>query len=607
MDNYQESEGRSAQEWRDVVYAFERRGMLYFAYDAALQGLDTDAGRGDRWLRHRAVLALVRAGASEAALEAFDDLSLADSITDPEVAALDARLKKELALKARPEVRAQLLASSAAAYFAIHERGADSYPAINAATLWLLAGEPERASALAEQAVSLASADKPTSALGEYFQQATVAEGRLVLGDLEGARVALERAAAVQADDWAARASTRQQLRLIAAYAGHSLDVLEPLAVPPVLHYCGHMISDAGRMRHGDEGAVAAAIDAELNRLRPGIAYGSLASGADLMFVENLLARGAEVSAVLPFKIDDFVRVSVAPAGDAWVNRFNAVHEVLQARDCVMYVTDDDYVGDDNLFLYADEFSMGLTLLRAGHIDAAAEQITVWDGATTEHVAGTYAARKLWERTGKAQSNVQWRSSGVSETPQEPHVTAGDVERHRCALLFGDFKGFSKLPDRLLPVYVEKVLGAVQAVIGRYPVEVSNTWGDAVYLVLKDVGDAAQCALELQVAVREIPWTQLGFEAPLQFRLGGHYGPVYRAVDPILKTTTYVGAHVSRAARVEPVTPPGGVYVTEQFATKLALGYGDRFDCDYVGVRNLPKNYGRLPLHLVRPRPATKT
>jgi class 3 adenylate cyclase len=100
--------------------------------------------------------------------------------------------------------------------------------------------------------------------------------------------------------------------------------------------------------------------------------------------------------------------------------------------------------------------------------------------------------------------------------------------------------------------------------------------------------------------VRAIDWDAIGFPAPLQLRLGGHYGPVYRAIDPILKTTTYVGAHVSRAARIEPVTPPGGVYVTEQFATKLALSHGDRFECDYVGVRDLPKNYGRLPLHLVR-------
>ena len=32
------------------------------------------------------------------------------------------------------------------------------------------------------------------------------------------------------------------------------------------------------------------------------------------------------------------------------------------------------------------------------------------------------------------------------------------------------------------------------------------------------------------------------------------------------KTETYIGSQVSRAARIEPVTPPGQIYVTEQFA-----------------------------------------
>jgi len=42
----------------------------------------------------------------------------------------------------------------------------------------------------------------------------------------------------------------------------------------------------------------------------------------------------------------------------------------------------------------------------------------------------------------------------------------------------------------------------------------------------------------------------------------------------VLKRVNYFGAHVSRAARIEPVTPEGCVYVTETFAAFLGLEHG---------------------------------
>jgi class 3 adenylate cyclase len=588
--------------WRERVYNFERRGMLYLAYDAALQGLDATTDGPDKdWLKHRAVLALARAGATEAAEEAFRVMGLAALIdTDSEVAALWARLLKEQAYLVAGSERSSLLSAAAAAYEAIHARQPDAYPAINAATLWLLADNASKAHDLAAQALRLTSGEPQTHPLAEYYRQATVAEAELVLGNIDAAARALQICADSASNDWSARASTRRQLRRVLAYRGESLALLEPLSAPPVIHYCGHMMSHDGRLRPANEPAVRAAIDVELDRIAPGIAYGALASGSDLLFAESLLARGVELTAVLPFSVEDFIRVSVAPAGESWVNRFNVCLNELESHGRVLLATEDDYVGDDNLFLYADEFSMGLTILRAGHVDGLAEQVTVWDGKRTDHVAGTYAAREIWAKTDYPQTNVDWTATEAMPQSVVEDENDNTLERRRCALLFGDFKGFSKLPDRLLPAYVEQVLGTVQSVVQNYNVAVRNTWGDAVYLVLEDVAEAADCALSMQRAVRAIDWDAIGFPAPLQLRLGGHYGPVYRAIDPILKTTTYVGAHVSRAARIEPVTPPGGVYVTEQFATKLALSHGDRFECDYVGVRDLPKNYGRLPLHLVR-------
>jgi hypothetical protein len=57
---------------------------------------------------------------------------------------------------------------------------------------------------------------------------------------------------------------------------------------------------------------------------------------------------------------------------------------------------------------------------------------------------------------------------------------------------------------------------------------------------------------------------------------------------------------VSRAARIEPVTPEGCVYVTETFAAALALRSPDRIACDYVGYTEMAKKYGRLRIFLLR-------
>jgi class 3 adenylate cyclase len=83
-------------------------------------------------------------------------------------------------------------------------------------------------------------------------------------------------------------------------------------------------------------------------------------------------------------------------------------------------------------------------------------------------------------------------------------------------------------------------------------------------------------------------------------RIGLHSGPAFPVVDPIIKQFNYTGVHVSRAARIEPITPPGAVYASQAFAA-LAEAVGVReFACDYVGKTVLAKNYGEFPTYRVR-------
>ena len=89
----------------------------------------------------------------------------------------------------------------------------------------------------------------------------------------------------------------------------------------------------------------------------------------------------------------------------------------------------------------------------------------------------------------------------------------------------------------------------------------------------------------------------------LALRLGGHVGPVFPTHDPVQDALDYMGSHVSRTARIEPVTPPGAVYVTEPFAAALALEQADEFACDYVGRMPAANDYGVLRMYRLRRNP----
>ena len=92
----------------------------------------------------------------------------------------------------------------------------------------------------------------------------------------------------------------------------------------------------------------------------------------------------------------------------------------------------------------------------------------------------------------------------------------------------------------------------------------------------------------------------MGLPSHLALRLGAHTGPVYEAFDPILGKPAYTGAHISKTARIEPVTPAGQVYVTGPFAAQIALEGGDRFSCEYV--ENIPaaKDFGLLRMYALK-------
>jgi hypothetical protein len=596
-----QSPSATAGQWLHEVKAFFNQGEFFRAYDVAVEALELFPG--DVALAHRAVLSLANSGATALALEKYQEFRLDQTLNDPlatDLRSLLGRLKKDQAFAETGEARVALLREGRAIYeSAFHAATAASdpeayYPAINAATLGLLAGDAEAASTLAGDVLDLLApriADLNPADADHYWVLATALEAHLVRGDLGAVGSQVNEVVAAAGSDDAALATTGRQLERIVVAKALDPSLLAAFTVPSVVHFLGT-----------EQTANAAAGIADLiDEMRVGAAYGSLAAGAEIMLAEALLARNVALNVVLPFAATDFVEQSVRPAGDDWVPRFQAC---LAAAKTVRFATEDAYLGDDQLFPYSSSLAMGLASLCARHLNAPLMQLAVWGGdvddAADERTAADMGA---WREAGHPVTVLPTGTDvNVERLPAWHRTDVARGRRDTRAMLFGDIHGFSKLSDAQLPLFTGTIMGTLGEVARRCQKHIAfvNTWGDGIFVVFRDAGRAAACALDMQDAMNAIDLVAVGLPETLKLRLGGHLGPVYELDDPVTDRLNYYGAHVSRAARIEPITPEGCVYVTETFAAVLALHNADQFSCDYVGNTDMAKHYGRLRMFLLR-------
>lgn len=586
------------------------RGDVLLAYDEATSALEADPDHLEA--RFVSALALARSGAVERAGAAAAELlnrlsSAADASVSlrEDAAALVARLAKDEALATSGSDRVERLRQAADLYEAAARQFGRFFTCINAATLRLLAGDVERARTLARAASDLVATDRASDSTDDYWLEATAAEAALIVGDLDEVGRRLGVAAEIAGEDYAAMAVTRRQLRLICEATGTEPDVLDALAPPLVLHYGGHLINERngpGRFPPNLEGEVEHEIRAFVAAHHVGFAYGSLASGADILAAEALLDGGIQLEIVLPFDTDEFEQVSVAPAGAGWPGRFRLC---LARAFSVVHASDSSYMHDDSMFGYAARIAMGHALNRAAFLDAPAAQLAIWDGDPTAGAAGTAHDVAMWRATGHPTHIIS-----IPFPPTRSHTTSttkrSATNREIGTIVFTDLHGFGRLRDEQFSTYVGTVLSALGAVIDGHSDTVRwvNTWGDAIAAVFSDVTAAADCALSFHEALARVDLEAIGLPSDLDLRIGAHAGPVMAIVDPVSHNPTYWGRELTRAARIEPRTPEGQVYVTDAFAALLALEPGAAFATEYVGRVTTAKDFETIPMYRLRRRRA---
>lgn len=578
-----------------------RNGEYLRAYDSALVGLEDTPDNNE--LHYFAVLALARTGATDQAQARYTQFKL-DRINNIDYAALGARLVKDKALVSHPTKKPSRFTAAAKLYEAVFEQTdhKEFYPAINAATTYFLAGEHKKADALARTVLSLCQETEPS-----YWRYASEAEAHLLIGNIDLAVRALESSNEYADNNLAAMGATKKQLALIC----NDSAVLDTLRIPRVVHFAGHIISQdskLGRFPASMEGEIKQKVDNLIELLDVGIGYGSLAAGADILFAESILKRGGELHITLPFNLDEFKKVSVECSGEHWLARFDSCWEQASSKS---FSSEGSYRGDNTLFNYCSLYSMGRACLKQQHLGASLSQLLVWDEELTSTVAGTYSDYKIWTDLGYESHIVSLaaKSSSISSntTTSGEHPEPNENVKQLHAILFGDIRGFSSLADSKLPIFVSEIMGCLAKVLDSTNAEhngnavlMANTWGDGLFIILRDVEVAAQCAIRMQQALKDLELDDVELQEKAELRLGIHFGPIYEIKDPVTKRENFFGEHVNRAARIEPITPPRQVYVTESFAAQLALTHGANYKTEYVGYMPMAKNYGDLPMYLLR-------
>ena len=607
---------------RERVRACLDRGAPWEACDAFREvgaaSIDDAA-----WL-YLGALAHARAGAESEAHALLDRAGRARGADargiQGEILALRGRLWKDALHRATPGRDADVFAARARdQYLAAYALEGDPYPGVNAATLSTMLGDVERARALAGEVEATLAARGATLSGWDLL---TAAEAALLRGDTTLARERYGAAWQEAGRDTGRMASVRRQLHLLARVLPAAATLLPIVRAPDVVAFTGHMLDAPGRAAPRFPASLVSAVATALREhvavWHAPIVYTSAACGADLLFIEAAQAAGAEVNVVLPFDRGDFVRSSVATGGPEWEQRFDVA---LARATRVIFATEEGYLGDDILFRQAAYLVDGLAGLRATQLETTPSLLAVFDADAAGGVGGTRDAVTRWQRDVGTVETIDLAvlrgampvpvASGADRIAAPASYGAdpggrGDVGAARVlkAMLFADFAGYSHLADANVAAFQQAFWSIVAAEIAAAALapDFANTWGDGLYLVWDRPRDAAAFALRLRSAMQETDWQAFGLPEGSRIRVGLHAGPVFRGFDPVIGRDNYYGASVTRAARIEPVTPPGTVFASEAFAATLAATGGDGFLLEYVGRVGLAKSYGESRVYRIERR-----
>jgi class 3 adenylate cyclase/tetratricopeptide (TPR) repeat protein len=484
------------------------------------------------------------------------------------------------------------------------------YLGVNAASCAAVLQKSELSDHLARNVLGLV----PMGSDMAPWEWATRGECHLVLHEIAEARKAYSKAATLAHDDLMTRASMRKQARWLLGHLGLGKDEFDGcFNIGPLLVFAGHLpdLSERSEIRFpaASQEVVRRAMNDLLDRLKPGMAYLSAAAGADLLMLDCLQQRKIPYHLVLPCPPKDFCALSVSPYGREWLEPFEVA---LSHAESFRQSSHREAPLTGMAWIFASQCLSGFALLHAKSSALDLVPVVVWNNE--DGVAGgTGSFVRFWRGRGCALQQIHPLSGEQStldpqavppadegeQTTPEPGGGIGQVIR---AMVFADVKGYTSLGDRQVPPFISNFMGLVAEALesgASAPLSV-NTWGDAVYVVFDTPAHAGNFSVELMQKIGRMDWEKEGLPRDITFRISCHAGPVFEATDPVTRRKSFYGTHVSQTARIEPITPPGMIYASEEFAALAMMDPEARFSAEYIGHLPLAKGFGNLRIYHLR-------
>lgn len=552
-----------------------KSGNYLLAYDQARRG--QARGLNAPSLDYISLLALANAGSTQLALKRFRELGIAEFQGAEDWLALEGRLLKDLAVGGSAD-SAALFLRSGEAYHEAFRRTGGYFTAINAATMLLLGGRRKVALRLAEDVlariVERAAADETEA----YYLRVTEAEAALLLGDLMRCRQCLSQADGLLRGNLNVRSRTVSQLRLVCRHFGVDEALLNALTLAPVIYV----------QRPGPGQSENPALPT-----RASFVFSGLTLPAELAIVEHFLRRRARLHLVLPSPRAELVDHWQRHHGKDWAMRLGECLDRAGELSVAQGFLDEE---DRWCADYVSAMALGLSRLAAKRLGCQWQSVDP-AAAGDDHLQTARDPGATFPGQRKPDAGASSAGSAAA--------AGARLERLFIGVLFADFTGYSRLSEIELPQFQTLFLGAIAAILSRWKAQIlsQRTWGDAVHVVTVNAESAADIASEIQTSLDQLRAGLGGSLAQLELRLAAHYAPVYAGLDPVEGTPVYFGSQLSFTARIEPVTPPGMIFVTEAFAARLALEAPARFTVEYAGEIDLAKRFGKYRLFSLRRLP----
>jgi hypothetical protein len=280
------------------------------------------------------------------------------------------------------------------------ERSENPFNGINAAATALWMGKRDEARDTAVLVRTMVQKRPPEER--NHWDWAILGEAGLILGKVDEARGNYEKAVSLATgkhqDIAVMRRQARQDLEAVGRARGELDDVFP---VPNVVAFFGHMTDLKGRDRERFPERRVPEVRKKIRERLKGLGFvlgfSGAARGADILFLEEVLARKGLAHVKLPFPVERFLETSV---GGDWNRRFKSIQRNSRVKIEVLHEKAPADAELAEAFRASNIEVQKHTAQYAKLLDETAIVIAVWDGKPGDGPGGTADAVQLWEADG---------------------------------------------------------------------------------------------------------------------------------------------------------------------------------------------------------------